>query len=76
MAECRVRLIDDADHYNAESSAISSKGFPRYGSSNYSNVTPLETHPEFYIQHQVTGSDTLNSVALKYGLNVCFLCFF
>ena len=76
MAECRIRLISEDDDYNEEKPFINNKKFPRYGSSNRSDLSIHDNLPEYYIEHQVKSNDTLNSVALKYGSKVCLNFFF
>ncbi|ESO12919.1 hypothetical protein HELRODRAFT_159507 [Helobdella robusta] len=73
MAECssKVTLLSKADE---EKTSLSSKHFPQYGTSSCCTKSkPVEENSEFYIKHLVEENESLNSIALKYGLTTSTL---
>lgn len=53
-----------------EKTIFNVKRVPKYGTSDLNSKTlPTETF-ECFVRHLIKDSDTLNSIALKYGLKV------
>ena len=75
MAEFGARYVRGTDSVDEEKTIFNVKRVPKYGTSDLNSKTlPTETF-ECFVRHLVKENDTLNSIALKYGLKV-LACYF